>query len=136
MPKKTSFTYSYDNIDDTYINKSMEFKTCYTDDNDTVYSVSYKNNIDINSKTGNNDMKESFNKLFINKKDVKEQIGMSVNKKDWELKEYHNNDLLKQYKEHYDEHPYYRYYLENKLSDILPVNIIPNNSSNNITIEK
>jgi hypothetical protein len=36
MPKKTSFTYSYDNVDDTYINKSMEFKTCYTDDNDNV----------------------------------------------------------------------------------------------------
>jgi hypothetical protein len=130
MPKKTSFTYSYNNIDDTNITKSMEFKSYYTDNDNNVFSVSYKNNISGNGGTGDgNNMQESFNKMFINKHEIKEQIGMSVNKDDWELKEYHNNDLLRQYKEHYDKHPYYRYYLENKLNDILPIN-------SNIIIEK
>ena len=113
MSTKTSFTYSYNNTDDVSISKVIEYKTSYTDDNDNTCATSYKNNIE------DDKMHESFNKLVINKQESSEQIGVSINKDDWKLQEFHNDDLLKEYKEDYDKHPYYKYYLEDKLHNIV-----------------
>lgn len=126
MSTKTSFTYSYNNIDDVSISKVIEYKTSYTDNDNNTLATSYKNTIE------NDNMCESFNKLFINNKETNEQIGVSVNKDDWNLKEFHNDDLLKEYKEDYDKHPYYKYYLEDKLHNIVGNNHKKNDDGANI----
>lgn len=122
MSTITSFTYSYNNIDNVNITKNVEYKTVYKDDNDNTWASSYNNTI------SNDDMKESFNKIFKNNKIIKEQIGNSENKKDWKIKEFDNHSFTKEYNENYKKYPYYEYYLEDKLHNI--------NIHNNIDIEK
>jgi hypothetical protein len=107
MNKKTSFTYSY-NSDDISTSKIIEYNTSYTDSKNNILYTSYKNSIT------DDKIYESFNKLYINDNNKNEQVGISINKDDWNLKEFHNDNLLKEYKECYEKHPYNKIYLEDK----------------------
>ena len=113
MSTVTSFTYSYNNIDNVEVNKSFEYKTVYTDKNENIWSSIYKNS------TTNDNMIESFNKTYkSNMDEFKEQIGNSNNKSNWTIKDFDNCIKSKDYTESYDKYPYYNYYLENTLHNI------------------
>lgn len=111
MKNHTIFTYKYVNDNDNDISKVLEYKRSYIENDDKLYTVSYKNNIK------NDVMYESFNKIYKNKDGVVEQIGISNNKSKWNLINYDNN-IIKKYDESYDSYPYYQYYLENNIDNL------------------
>lgn len=129
MSTITSFTYSYNNVDNVEINKNFEYKTVYKDDQNNVWSSTYKNVM-----TGDNNMYESFNKLYkSNMDEIKEQVGNSVNKDNWKIKEFDNGIEEKSYIETYDKYPYYNYYIDNALHNIntnIPTSSIPQIKNN------
>lgn len=113
MSTITSFSYSYDNIDNVTVNKKIEYKTTYKDNENNIWFSTYTNN------TVNEDMHESFNKLFkSNQEEIKEQSGISKNQSDWKIIEYNNAIKDKEYTETYDKYPYYNYYLQDNLHNI------------------
>lgn len=113
MSTVTSFTYSYNNVDNVEVDKKFEYKTVYTDNNNNIWSSVYTN------KTTNNNMYESFNKTYkSNMDEVKEQVGNSLNQDNWNIKEYNNYIEEKNYVENYEKYPYYNYYVENTLHNI------------------
>lgn len=96
METYTSITYSVHKKNDQAITK-IEYTSSLKDDNKIVNTY-YNNNIsdDIHN--------ESFTKTLKDKRDIYEQIGVSSDKKEWNVKEYHNNSCQKEYKEPYDVH--------------------------------
>jgi hypothetical protein len=132
MSTITSFTYSYNNIDNVEINKNFEYKTVYTDNDNNVWSSTYKNVM-----KNDNEIHESFNKLYkSNMDEIKEQIGNSVNQSNWKIKEFDNGIEEKSYTENYDKYPYYNYYVDNALhninNDVVKNNDITINNGNNM----
>lgn len=105
MDTFTSFTYSFQKQNDIHTKKIEYISTMQ--DNDKVMSTSY-NNI-----YKNNQQYESFNKLLKDSHDVYEQIGNSRNKSNWDIKEFHNQTLKKEYCEKYDKHSFEHIHSEN-----------------------
>jgi len=112
MSTTTSFSYSYNNVDDIEVNKKVEYKTVYTDTNKNIWSTSYVNTVE------NNKMYESFNNLFKGGEEIKEKIGLSTDKSDWKINEFDNSIKTKEYNEPYSEYSYLANCLKNNLDNI------------------
>ena len=90
-----SITFSKNNLENNQnITKKIDYKCSITLD-DQVYSTSYNNSIN------NNILNENFNKLYKNGDKIYEKIGNSQNKNSWNVKEFLNTNLEKEYKESY-----------------------------------
>jgi len=111
-----SITFSKNNLENNQnITKKVDYKCSITLD-DQVYSTSYNNSI-------NNDiLNENFNKLYKNGDKIYEKIGNSQNKNSWNIKEFLNTNLEKEYKESY---------INNDFKDIL-VNAVYNIDNNDL----
>tara|TARA_B000000437_G_scaffold219162_2_gene200157 strand:- start:1682 stop:2047 length:366 start_codon:yes stop_codon:yes gene_type:complete len=91
----SSITFTKDNLDNNKnIIKKIEYKYTHLND-DKLWSTYYINKID------NNGSKETFNKLYKNGNNVYEKIGNSNNKDSWDIKEFFNTNLEKQYVDNY-----------------------------------
>ena len=93
----SSITFTKDNLDSpSNIIHKIEYKhTVFSGDN--FWATSYNNKID------NNGIIETFNKLHKNGDDVYEKIGSSQNKNSWDIKEFLNTILKKQYVDDYQD---------------------------------
>lgn len=111
-----SITFSKNNLENNQnITKKVDYK-CSIILDDQVYSTSYNNSI-------NNDiLNENFNKLYKNGDKIYEKIGNSQNKNSWNIKEFLNTNLEKEYKESY---------INNDFKDIL-VNAVYNIDNNDL----
>ena len=111
-----SITFSKNNLENNQnITKKVDYK-CSITLGDQVYSTSYNNSI-------NNDiLNENFNKLYKNGDKIYEKIGNSQNKNSWNIKEFLNTNLEKEYKESY---------INNDFKDIL-VNAVYNIDNNDL----
>jgi len=91
----SSITFTKDNIDSpaNIIHKIEYRHTILSGDN--LWTTSYNNKIDKNG------IIETFNKLHKNGDDVYEKIGSSQNKNSWDIKEFLNTILKKQYVDNY-----------------------------------
>jgi len=107
MDTYTSVTYSIQKHNDDTV-KKIEYNSTITD-NEKQISTYYNQTIN-NDKT-----QESFTKLFRNKSEIYEQIGCSQSQSDWNVQEYHNNNLQKQYVDPYPTHNF-----DKCLTDFLP----------------
>lgn len=97
----TSVTYSCSKQDGAAEVQKIEYKSTVEDkDNDQLMSTSYT------SVIKNDNISESFNKLLKQDYDVYEQVGHSHNKTDWNVKEFHNQNLDKEYKDDYAKHKF------------------------------
>ena len=76
----------------------FNFPDCSNSNNDKMVNTYYNNSISEDAQN------ESFTKTLKDKKNTYEQIGVSVNKADWNVKEYHNNNCNKQYIDAYGVH--------------------------------
>jgi hypothetical protein len=111
-----SITFSKNNLENNQnITKKVDYKCSITLD-DQVYSTSYNNSIN------NNILNENFNKLYKNGDKIYEKIGNSQNKNSWNVKEFLNTNLEKEYKESY---------INNDFKDIL-VNAVYNIDNNDL----
>jgi hypothetical protein len=111
-----SITFSKNNLENNQnITKKIDYKCSITLD-DQVYSTSYNNSIN------NNILNENFNKLYKNGDKIYEKIGNSQNKNSWNVKEFLNTNLEKEYKESY---------INNDFKDIL-VNAVYNIDNNDL----
>jgi len=111
-----SITFSKNNLENNQnITKKIDYKCSITLD-DQVYSTSYNNSIN------NNILNENFNKLYKNGDKIYEKIGNSQNKNSWNIKEFLNTNLEKEYKESY---------INNDFKDIL-VNAVYNIDNNDL----
>lgn len=97
----TSVTYSCSKQDDEPEVRTIEYKSTVEDKaTDHMMSTSYT------SVIKNDSTSESFNKLLKQEHEVYEQVGHSHNKTDWSVKEFHNQNLDKEYKDDYDKHKF------------------------------
>jgi len=96
METYTSITYSVHKKNDKSITK-IEYNSTMKD-NDKLINTYYNNSISDDAQN------ESFTKTLKDKQDIYEQIGVSTNKADWNVKEYHNNNCNKQYIDAYGIH--------------------------------
>lgn len=111
-----SITFSKNNLENNQnITKKVDYKCSITLD-DQVYSTSYNNSIN------NNILNENFNKLYKNGDKIYEKIGNSQNKNSWNIKEFLNTKLEKEYIESY---------INNDFKDIL-VNAVYNIDNNDL----
>lgn len=128
MSTTTSFSYSYNSVDNVQINKKIEYQTVFTDENKNIFLKRYVNSIE------NDKMYESFNNLFKEKEEIKEKIGLSTNKSDWKVNEYDNNIKIGEYNEPYSKYNYLdniiQYNIENNIDIDLDINKSKNNSTN------
>ncbi len=98
MDTFTSFTYSFQKQNDMQTKKIEYISTMQ--DNDKVMSTYY------NNMYKNNEQSESFNKLLKDNHNIYEQVGNSLNKSNWTIKEFHNQKLNKEYNDKYDKHTF------------------------------
>ena len=96
METYTSITYSVHKKNAQSITK-IEYNSSLKDDNKLV-NTCYSNYISDNIHN------ESFTKTLKDNNDTYEQIGISSDKKEWNVKEYHNNSCQKEYTESYNAH--------------------------------
>ena len=89
-----------------YETKKIEYKSTVRDD-DKILSTSY------NNVMSDKEQIESFNKLLQSQKNTYEQVGSSKNKNDWNVKEYHNSSLNKEYMDPYAKHTFQQYICAN-----------------------
>ena len=80
-------------------------------DNNKLMNTSYVNTIN----SMDNDQYESFNKLLKNNSELYEQVGSSHNQSDWNVKEFHNTKLNKEYND-----PYCKHNFDQDVLDCLP----------------
>jgi len=90
----SSITFTKDNFDSENIIHKIEYKHTILSGN-KLLSTSYKN------KTDNNGSLETFNKLQKEGNNIYEKIGISQNKNSWNIKEFLNTILKKQYVDKY-----------------------------------
>jgi len=102
MKEKTSITYSVQ-VDDNDITESkIEYNKYSKIDSNNEKLLTYKKIIK-DDLVGNNIVKnETFNELYKNNNNINEVIGHSLNKTDWNICEYNNNNLDKKYVKEYD----------------------------------
>lgn len=101
MKKFTSVTFSQGTDDNDITFKKIDYQETVTIQ-DNTFSTLYSLKQDNKSE----DSVESFNKILKNNNYIFEQIGNSKNKNDWEIKEFENNNLHKQYNDQYNEHKF------------------------------
>lgn len=99
MKTTTKITYTQNSQDNQELSTSIKYET-YSTEGDNVFSTSYVNTVE------NQQRKESFNKLLKNKNNIYEQIGNSYNENNWQIKEFVNNDLKKEYDDNYQNHTF------------------------------
>jgi hypothetical protein len=109
MDTYTSITYSKNSSSKDCCGtiEKLEYNSSIQD-NDKLMRTSYVNTM--NSLT--NDQYESFNKLLKNRNDLYEQVGSSHNRSDWNVKEFHNAKLNKEYNDAYSKHNFDQALLE------------------------
>lgn len=101
MKTFTSVTFSQGTDDDDSSFQKIDYQETVTI-NDNTFSTMYSLH-----KDGNGEKSvESFNKILKNDKYLFEQIGNSKNKDKWNIKEFENNNLQRQYKDNYDQHKF------------------------------
>tara|TARA_B000000475_G_C15980435_1_gene440749 strand:- start:720 stop:1094 length:375 start_codon:yes stop_codon:yes gene_type:complete len=102
MKEKTSITYSVQ-VDDNDVKESkIEYNKYSKIDANNEKLLTYKKFIK-DDIVGNNIVKnETFNELYKNNNNINEVIGHSLNKTDWNIYEYNNNNLDKKYVKEYD----------------------------------
>ena len=102
MKVKTSITYSVQ-VDDNDVKESkIEYNKYSKIDANNEKLLTYKKFIK-DDIVGNNIVKnETFNELYKNNNNINEVIGHSLNKTDWNIYEYNNNNLDKKYVKEYD----------------------------------
>jgi hypothetical protein len=102
MKEKTSITYSMQ-VDDNDVKESkIEYNKYSKIDANNEKLLTYKKIIK-DDIVGNNIVKnETFNELYKNNNNINEVIGHSLNKTDWNIYEYNNNNLDKKYVKEYD----------------------------------
>jgi hypothetical protein len=98
METYTSITYSLHEKNNEIV-KKIEYNSTLKDDNKMINTY-YNNSI------SNDVQNESFTKMLKDNKDIFEQIGVSQNKEDWKIKEFHNNDYQKEYTDDYNKHSF------------------------------
>lgn len=105
MDTYTSVTYSIQthNNDTT---KKIEYSSTITDDNNKQVSTYYKNIIK------NDHQNESFTKVLRDRSKIYQQLGNSINKADWYIQEYENNNMQKEYNDPYDSHNFDKFVLD------------------------
>lgn len=119
----TNITYSYNNINNKIIKKSVSYNSTIIKNDNIILSTSYNNMIENND--GIENITESFNKLLKTPKDLSEQIGISSNNNNWKIKEYQNNKLKNEYIDEYENHKFD--------NNIIMENITNFNNDKNIT---
>lgn len=109
MDTFTSITYSkkQNSKDCGVAVEKLEYNSSIQD-NDKLMRTSYVNTID----SVNNKQCESFNKLLKNRGELYEQVGNSHNRSDWNVKEFHNTKLNKEYIDSYCKHNFDQALLE------------------------
>ena len=95
MENRTSFTYTIENKNDKTV-KEIQFSKYSKDDNDEENMLLYKNIIN------DDDITESFNKLYKYGKNTREIVGNSRNKSNWKIHQYKNSIIERKYVEDYD----------------------------------
>jgi hypothetical protein len=132
MSTTTSFSYSFNSVDDVQVNKKIEYQTVYTDENKNIWSTTYVNNVN-NDKT-----LESFNNLYKGKEEIKEKVGLSIDRADWEIKEFDNSVKTNEYNEPYSKYSYLdkimQYNLANTNINNIDISTIKNSSFPQITL--
>ena len=105
MDTYTSVTYSIQthNNDTT---KKIEYSSTITDDDNKQVSTYYKNIIK------NDHQNESFTKVLRDSSKIYQQLGNSINKADWYIQEYENNNMQKEYNDPYDSHNFDKFVLD------------------------
>lgn len=102
MKEKTSITYSVQVDDDDVTESKIEYNKYSKIDANNEKLLTYKKIIK-DDLVGNNIVKnETFNELYKNNNNINEVIGHSLNKTDWNICEYNNNNLDKKYVKEYD----------------------------------
>jgi hypothetical protein len=99
MDKYTSITYSLHEKDNETI-KKIEYNFTLKDDDNKMINTYYNNSI------SNDTQNESFTKTLKDSHNIFEQIGISENKEDWKIKEFHNSDYQKEYVDDYNKHSF------------------------------
>jgi hypothetical protein len=94
MKTITTFSYTIKN-DNQNIVKELQYSD-YANKNNEEIRLLYKNILDHDQTI------ESFNKLKKSRNEVNEIIGNSRNKKPWQIQEYKNSLLQREYKTDYD----------------------------------
>lgn len=98
MDTHTSIIYSVTKHNDNTI-KHIEYNSTIKD-GDKMMNTHYKNTVN------NEELQESFTKLYRDRDIIYEQLGNSRNRADWFVKEYQNNNFQKQYMEDYNKHTF------------------------------
>jgi hypothetical protein len=93
----TSITYSHSKQNGADEVRKIEYKSTVEEDG-KLMSTSY-----VNTMTDKN-LSETFNKLLKSDYEIYEQVGNSCDKRDWKIKEFHNNNLNKEYHDAYSKH--------------------------------
>lgn len=106
MDTFTSITYSKKGNASGSIEK-LEYNSSIQD-NDKLMRTCYVNTFN----SINNDQCESFNKLLKNHSELYEQVGSSRNRSDWNVKEFYNTKLNKEYSDAYAKHNFDQAVLE------------------------
>ena len=96
MDTYTSVTYKIQKHNDDVV-KKIEYNSCITD-TDKQISTYYTSIIEKDKQN------ESFTKLLRDKSHIYQQLGNSINKADWMIQEYENNNLQKEYNDMYEKH--------------------------------
>jgi len=101
MKKFTSVTFSQETEDNDITFKKIDYQETVTM-NDNTFSTLYS----LKQDSKGEQSVESFNKILKNDNYLFEQIGNSKNKNNWDIKEFENNNLHKQYNDQYEEHKF------------------------------
>lgn len=102
MKEKTSITYSVQ-VDDNDVKESkIEYNKYSKIDANNEKLLTYKKIIKDDIVSNNVVKNETFNELYKNNNNINEVIGHSLNKTDWNIYEYNNNNLDKKYVKEYD----------------------------------
>lgn len=102
MKEKTSITYSVQ-VDDNDVKESkIEYNKYSKIDANNEKLLTYKKIIKDDIVSNNVVKNETFNELYKNNNNINEVIGHSLNKTDWNICEYNNNNLDKKYVKEYD----------------------------------
>jgi hypothetical protein len=95
MENRTSFTYTIENKNNKTI-KELQYSDYSKSTDNEENMLLYKNVIN------DDEILESFNKLFKYGNDTREIVGNSRNKSNWKIRQYNNSTFERKYVEDYD----------------------------------
>ena len=120
MDNYTSLTYSITTNNDKKTTK-IEYNSAITDNSGKQILTYYNNTIN------NKEQREAFSKILKDNKNTYEKLGCSTNKSDWNIQEYYNNKINKEYYDNYSKHNFDEYLISNKT--LLDTNNIINHNN-------